>query len=122
VKFSLIINGSTKGFFKSQRGLRQGAPISPFLFLLAMEGLNHMIRIANGKGWLKGFSAQTVRGDALEVIHLLYANDSLVLCEAEEIQIRHLRAILTIFEGISGLHVNWNKSSLLSIKLTICNP
>jgi len=115
VKFSLIINGSTKGFFKSQRGLRQGDPISPFLFLLAMEGLNHMIRIANGKGWLKGFSAQTVRGDALEVIHLLYANDSLVLCEAEEIQIRHLRAILTIFEGISGLHVNWNKSSLFPI-------
>lgn len=72
MKFSLIINGSTEEFFQSQRGLRQGEPISPFLLLLAMEGLIHMIGIANGKGRLKGFSAQTVRRDASEVINLLY--------------------------------------------------
>lgn len=47
---------------------------------------------------------------------LMYADDLVVLCEVEEIQIRHLRAILTILEGISGLHVNWNKSSLFPIK------
>lgn len=64
---------------------------------------------------IEAFSAWTIRVDALEVTQLLYANDSLFLCEAEEIQIRHRRAILTIFKGISGLHVNWNKSSFYPI-------
>lgn len=45
----------------------------------------------------------------MEISHLLYADDSFVFCEAEVDQIRHLRAILTIFEAVSGLHVNWSK-------------
>ncbi|WMV41945.1 hypothetical protein MTR67_035330 [Solanum verrucosum] len=115
VKFSLIINGNTEGFFQSHRGLRQGDPMSPFLFLLAMEGLNHMFRIANANRWVKGFRAQSGRGVDLEVSHLLCVDDALILCEAESSQIRHLRAILTIFEGISGLHVNWLKSHIFPI-------
>lgn len=78
VKFSVIINGSNEGFFPSQRGLRQGDPMSPFLFILAMEGLNHMIRMAKSNGWIKGFLASPSRGSAMEVTHLLYADDSLV--------------------------------------------
>ncbi|WMV58251.1 hypothetical protein MTR67_051636 [Solanum verrucosum] len=117
VKFSLIINGNSEGFFQSQRGLRQGDPLSPFLFLLAMEGLNHMIRKANVNGWIKGFKAQNQgnRDNEVGITHLLYADDTLVFCEAEVIQIRHIRAILTIFEGISGLHVNWQKSFLYPV-------
>jgi len=49
------------------------------------------------------------------VSHLFYADDALIFCEAETSQIRHLRAILTIFEGISGLHVNWLKSHISPI-------
>jgi len=117
VKFSLIINGNSEGFFQSQRGLRQGDPLSPFLFLLVMEGLNHMIRKANVNGWIKGFKAQTQgnRDNEVGITHLLYADDTLVFCEAEVIQIRHIRAILTIFEGIFGLHVNWQKSFLYPV-------
>lgn len=51
----------------------------------------------------------------MEISHLLYADDNLVFCEAEDAQIKHLRAILTIFEGISGLHVNWHKSCLYPV-------
>ncbi|WMV45909.1 hypothetical protein MTR67_039294, partial [Solanum verrucosum] len=112
VKFSLIINGSPEGFFQSQRGLRQGDPMSPFLFILAMEGLNFMIRRARENGWIRGFCANRNMGNAMEISDLLYADDSLVFCEAEVTQIRHLRAILTIFECVSGLHVNWQKSCL----------
>ncbi|WMV38581.1 hypothetical protein MTR67_031966 [Solanum verrucosum] len=115
VKFSIIINGSPEGFFQSQRGLRQGDPMSPFLFLLAMEGLNYMVRKANELGWIRGFGAYTNIVNNMEITHLLYADDSLVFCGAEVSQIRHLRAILTIFEAISGLHVNWQKSSLFPV-------
>jgi len=89
--------------------------MSPFLFLLAMEGLNYMVRKANEMGWIRGFGAHTNRANNMEVTHLLYADDSLVFCGAEVSQIRHLRAILTIFEGISGLHVNWQKSCLFPV-------
>lgn len=53
VKFSLIINGNIEGFFQSHWGLRQGDPMSPFLFVLAMEGLNHMLRTANANRWVR---------------------------------------------------------------------
>ncbi|WMV49679.1 hypothetical protein MTR67_043064 [Solanum verrucosum] len=76
-----------------------------------MEGLNHMFRKAKTNGWVRGFSAQA----GMEITHLFYADDALIFCEAEETQTRHLRTILTIFEGISGLHVNWLKSHLFPI-------
>ncbi|KAG5619658.1 hypothetical protein H5410_004876 [Solanum commersonii] len=54
-------------------------------------------------------------GNGMEISHLLYADDSLVFYEPKVTQIRHLRAILTIFEGVSGLHINWQKSCLYPV-------
>nr|XP_016449022.1 PREDICTED: uncharacterized protein LOC107774064 [Nicotiana tabacum] len=87
VRFFILINGSPEGFFPAHRGLRQGDPLSPFLFILAMEGLNNMVKTARSQGWIKGF----------------------------EEQLRFLRIILVLFEGISGLHINWRKSHLFPI-------
>ncbi|KAG5600195.1 hypothetical protein H5410_031565 [Solanum commersonii] len=81
----------------------------------AMEGLNHMIKMAKRNGWLKGFCASPNRGGSMKVTHLLYVDDSLVSRDANVSQIKHLRAILTIFEGISGMHVNWLKSFIPSV-------
>ena len=55
VKYSVLINRSPVGFFSAQRGLRQGDPLSLFLFILVMEELISMMRIAINNGWLKGF-------------------------------------------------------------------
>lgn len=115
VSFSVLINGTSAGFFKAQKGLRQGDPLSPFLFLLAMEGLNKMVKTANINGWLRGFDVAREGKESLEVTHLQYADDTLIFCDAEEEQLRFLRIILVIFEGISGLHINWRKSFLYPI-------
>lgn len=72
----------------------------PFLFLIAMEELNHMLKIAKNNGWIKGLSAQTGRGNEFEITHLFYADDALIFCGAKVLQFRHLRAILTNLKPI----------------------
>ncbi|WMV26184.1 hypothetical protein MTR67_019569 [Solanum verrucosum] len=79
VNFSVLINGSPAGYFNSQRGLRQGDPLSPFLFLLVMEGLNNMIKISNREGWLRGFDVARAGRDSLKITRLQYADDTYIL-------------------------------------------
>ncbi|WMV13963.1 hypothetical protein MTR67_007348 [Solanum verrucosum] len=99
-RFSVLINGNPAGFFQTQRGLRQGDPLSPFLFLITMEGLNNMIKAANLRGWLRGFDVAREGTERLEVTHLQYADDTLIFCDAEEEQLKYLRVILVLFEGV----------------------
>ncbi|WMV34044.1 hypothetical protein MTR67_027429 [Solanum verrucosum] len=95
--------------------VRQSDPLSPFLFLLAMEGLNSIVKTTNMNGWLRGFNVAKEGRDNLEVIYLQYADDTLIFCDADEEQIKILRVILVLFEGMSGLHINWGKSFLYPI-------
>lgn len=69
VKFSVLINGSPQDFLSPQRSLRQGDPLSPFPFLLAMEGLNSMMKKANSNGWLKGFKLANKSEFCMLMIH-----------------------------------------------------
>ncbi|WMV45337.1 hypothetical protein MTR67_038722 [Solanum verrucosum] len=80
-----------------------------------MEGLNNMIKAANLRGWIRGFDVAREGTERLEVTHLQYADDTLIFCDAEEQQLKYLRVILVIFEGISGLHINWRKSMMYPI-------
>ncbi|WMV40308.1 hypothetical protein MTR67_033693 [Solanum verrucosum] len=80
-----------------------------------MEGLNRMIKTANTRGWLKGFDVSRDGAESLEVTHLQYADDTLIFCGAEEEQLKNLRVILVLFEGVSGLHINWRKSFMYPI-------
>ncbi|WMV14069.1 hypothetical protein MTR67_007454 [Solanum verrucosum] len=115
VKFSILINGAPSGFFSSKRGLRQGDPLSPFLFILAMEGLNDMLRTAQTRGWIRGFNANMNNRQGLAISHLQYADDTLIFCDADSSQLKYLRVILILFEAISGLHINWGKSLIFPV-------
>nr|XP_016502531.1 PREDICTED: uncharacterized protein LOC107820708 [Nicotiana tabacum] len=97
------------------RGLRQGDPLSHFHFILAMKGLNNMLKTAHGNGWINGFNVANIQANKLEITHLQYADDTLIFCDAEKSQLRHLRVTLILFEAISGLHINWRKSQIILV-------
>ena len=71
VQFSVLFNGSPVDFFGSSRGLRQGDLLSPMLFLVMM-----------GVGLLRGFRVDGRRGGGVCVLHLLFADDTILFCDA----------------------------------------
>ena len=79
--FSVLINGLPTGFFQSTRGLRQGDPLSPYLFVLGMEALSCLINRAVRGGFLTGCRIRGRGGNGIQVSHLLFVDDTLVFCE-----------------------------------------
>ena len=115
VRFSILVNGSPCGFFKSSRGIRQGDPLSPMLFVIVMEALSRMIDKAIGAGMISGFVVSRNVNDALFIFHLFFVDNTLIFCEADSNHIAHLRSILIWFEATSGLRVNLGKSELVQV-------
>jgi hypothetical protein len=115
VRFSILINGTPEGFFHSSRGIRQGDPLSPLLFVLVMEALSRMVNATIEQGLLLGFSVGERVPSNLVVSHSLFADDTLIFCEAFLEQIKYVRLILLCFEAVSGLRVNLGKSELVAI-------
>lgn len=83
-----------KDFFASHKGLRQGDPISPFLFTFVMEGLVKMLAAAEIRKWIKGFNPSMRNQGEMHLTQLLYANDSLTLCDADREQNFYLCMVL----------------------------
>ena len=113
VCFSIFINSSPCEFFGSSRGLRQGDPLSPLLFVLVMEALGRMLDKAVHEGRMSGFSVGNLEGRYLVVSHLLFADDTLIFCEVDLEQILILRMILIWFEAVSSLKINLGKLELV---------
>ncbi|RVW38638.1 LINE-1 reverse transcriptase-like [Vitis vinifera] len=111
--FSILINGSPSGFFRSSRGLRQGNPLSPYLFLFAMEALSQLLSCARNGGFISSFRVGGREG--LIVSHLLFADDTLIFCDAEADQLQYLSWNFMWFEAISGLKVNLSKTEAFPV-------
>lgn len=103
VRMSILINGTPTGFFQTYRGLRQGDPLSPLLFILVMEALSKLLDRAVCVGLLEGFVVGSVTGVTIDVSHLLYVDDALIFCGAEAKQVGYLRCVLLCFKAVSGL-------------------
>ena len=93
VQFSVLINGSPADFFGSSRGLRQGDPLSPMLFLILMEVFSRMLRRVEGAGLFRGFKVAGRRGGGECVSHLLFADDTILFCDANVEQILHIQLL-----------------------------
>jgi len=87
----------------SSRGLRQGDPLSPLLFVLVMEVLSRMLSATVESRRLSGFSVGSKYQEDMLVSHLLFADDTLIFCEPNAEQFRDLRCLLLCFEAVSGL-------------------
>ena len=112
---SVLVNGSPTEEFSLKRGLRQGDPLSPFLFLLAEEGLNVMMKSMVENFFFTGYGV----GQANDIVvpHLQFADDTLLLGAKSWVNVRALRAVLFLFALMSGLKVNFHKSLLVGINI-----
>jgi hypothetical protein len=87
VRFSVLINGVPSGFCGSSRVVRQGDPLSPFLFVLVMEAFSKMLGAFISRGLISGFTVGSSELNRVNVSHLLFADNTLVFCGANESQI-----------------------------------
>jgi len=108
VTYSVQLNGENICNISPTRGLRQGDPLSPYLFILGLEGLSALFGQAEVLGGIHGIK---VCRNAPPVSLLLFADDCFAFCEASVAEAGHLKTILRIFEEISGQQVNLAKSS-----------
>ena len=88
--FSILFNGSPAGFFQSSRDLRQGDPISPYLFMIGMEALSLLIQHAVDGNYLSGSKVAIREGEGEVISHLFYADDTLLFCEPNKDQMKFL--------------------------------
>ncbi|KAJ9676862.1 hypothetical protein PVL29_022056 [Vitis rotundifolia] len=114
-KFSILVNGVPAGFFSSSKGLRQGDPLSPYLFVMGMEVLSVLIRRAVEGGYISGCNIRQGNGPAVIISHLLFADDTIVFCEAKKDYLTYLSWILMWFEAASGLRINLEKSEVIPV-------
>ena len=109
------MNGSPTDEFQMKRGLRQGDPLSPFLFLLAAEGVNVLMTSTVNLNLFTGYSVGT--HNPIVLSHLQSADVTLLLGVKSWENVCALRAILVLFENMSGLNVNYHKSMLVGINI-----
>lgn len=109
---SILVNGSPTNEFRMEKGVRQGDPIAPFLFILAAEGLKIAMDEALDKGLFRGVSLPN-NGPTLSILQ--YADDVIFLGEWSNANTSNLVRILRCFQLASGLKVNFLKSIVMGI-------
>jgi hypothetical protein len=110
VQYKIKVNGALTTGFKPTRGIRQGDPLSPYLFLFVGEGLSKVLQRAV---YLEELRDLKICRRAPGISHLLFANDSLLFFEANTSQAGIIKAAIGIFEIGSGQMINQTKCSIM---------
>ena len=113
IQYTLLVNGSTTMSFKLAKGLRQGDPLSPYLFLLCANVLSLSLQKAEQEKLINGVR---VGRNGCSFTHLLYADDSLFFFKNDNKSLVNLRGILDWYCNLSGQYINYEKSDLF------CSP
>ena len=105
--YSIKINGLISGFFKGAKGLRQGDPLSPYLFIITMNVLSSLL--ANKPAGFK----HHWRCKELGITHLFFADNVLLFSNGDKLSINHIMKSVKKISAISGLIPSIQKSNVL---------
>jgi len=106
--FVVLINGEATYFFRSGRGVREGCPLSPLLFILIMEGLSLLLKKCQAEGSISGLKIARLT----KILHLLFVDDILILSNANLAEWREIDKLIPLFYKASGLAINLTKSTV----------
>lgn len=109
VNYKVAFNDKMVGPISPSRGLRQGDPLSPYLFLFCVEGLSQALEEAAVAGQINGCK---VCATAPAVTHLLFADDSFLFFKADAQETRAIKEVLNKYEFASGQAINYQKSEM----------
>lgn len=109
VSYSYLVNGAAQGRVTPSRGIRQGDPLSPYLFILCTEVLSGLCKKAQAKGDIIGVK---VSRNSPAINHLLFADDTMFFSRTDARSCAALLAILKKYENASGQFINLEKSSI----------
>lgn len=110
VSYEVCLNGSYVGPIIPKHGLRQGDPLSPYLFLFCVEGLSNLLDEATQRDQIHGCK---ISASALEITHLLFADDSFLFFRATREEVTKVKSILENYEASSSQAVNFQKSGIM---------
>ena len=116
VSHAILVNRNAKGWVKATKGLRQGDPLSPFLFTIVTDVLSRMLLRVEERSMLEGFN---VGRNRTRVSHLQFADDTIFFSSTCVEELQTLKFILLVFGHISKLKVNLDKSNLFGINLDL---
>jgi hypothetical protein len=108
--FSVLVNDNPMGRIYPSRGLRQGDPLSSYLFLLCAEGLSSMLTRAEHK---LRISRVPISFRGTKFSHLFFADDSLLFCRASPLEWCNIQEVLKKYERASGQKLNVDKTSII---------
>jgi len=113
---SVLVNGCPTEEFPIERGLRQGDPLSSFLFLLAAEGFNVMMKALVTNNLFQAYGVG--RQEEVKLSYLQFADDTIIIGENCWLNVCLIRAVLLLLKEVSGLKVNFYKSMLTGVNIT----
>lgn len=115
VTASVIMNGVPGKSIKCKRGVRQGDPFSPLLYVMVAE----LLQILVNEAWQHGELSLPIQNSGNKRYPIVqYAYDTLIILSADPVQLTNVMNILKIFTEFTGLKVNYSKSSLVPINIT----
>ncbi|KAM1884835.1 hypothetical protein ACFX14_037585 [Malus domestica] len=107
--YSFKVNGEPVGYVQLRRGIRQGDPLSPYLFVMCVKGLLTLLIRAESIGALHGIK---VRRSAPSIHHLFFADDSFLFARGTLEECMSIKQVLNVYEAVSGQTVNLERSCL----------
>lgn len=110
-KYTIRVNDEGYGFFGGQRGLRQGDPMSPLLFVLVMECLSRTLKYMSV---LPDFKFHPMCNQ-LQLTHLIFADDLIIFCKGAPAPISRVMEALSQFSKVTGLVANMDKSNIFLV-------